>query len=133
MSSVRRGENGTVCVLGIAGSLRTGSYNNSLLQAAIELAPEGMEISTFHGLAEIPHYNADVDAAENPEPVARLKEAIRGADGVLIVSPEYNYGIPGVLKNAIDWASGRVASSCRACRRWTRSGSVSTAAPTAAS
>lgn len=101
----------TFRVLGIAGSLRAGSYNRSLLNAAIELAPAEMEISVFEGLADIPHYNADVDAAGDPEAVTRLKEAITAADGLLIVTPEYNYGIPGVLKNAIDWASRPVATS----------------------
>jgi chromate reductase, NAD(P)H dehydrogenase (quinone) len=92
-------------VLGIAGSLRAGSYNRGLLLAAVELAPEGMEIRLFERLGEIPPYNADVDAAGEPEPVAALRGAIREADALLIATPEYNYGVPGVLKNAIDWAS----------------------------
>ena len=92
-------------VLGVAGSLRAGSFNRSLLRAAVELAPSGMEISTFEGLREIPPYDADVEAAGEPAPVAAWKEAIRGADALLFVTPEYNYSVPGVLKNAIDWAS----------------------------
>src|SRR5687767_7066918 len=91
-------------VLGIAGSLRAGSFNRALLRAAQELAPAGMEIDAFD-LAPIPLYNADVEAKGDPEPVAALKAAIREADALLVVTPEYNYGIPGVLKNAIDWAS----------------------------
>ena len=91
-------------VLGIAGSLRAGSFNRALLRAAQELAPPGMEISTFD-LAPVPLYNGDVEAKGDPEPVAALKEAIRQADALLIVTPEYNFGVPGVLKNAIDWAS----------------------------
>jgi chromate reductase len=91
-------------VLGIAGSLRAGSYNRALLRAARELAPEGMGISTFD-LAPIPLYNADVQAQGDPEPVVALKAAIQEADALLIATPEYNYSIPGVLKNAIDWAS----------------------------
>jgi chromate reductase, NAD(P)H dehydrogenase (quinone) len=91
-------------VLGIAGSLRAGSYNRALLRAAQELATAGMEITTFD-LAPIPLYNGDVEAKGDPEPVAALKAAIREADALLIVTPEYNFGVPGVLKNAIDWAS----------------------------
>jgi chromate reductase len=93
-----------VRVLGIAGSLRKASFNRALLRAAQELAPKEMEITVFD-LAPIPSYNEDVEKQGDPEPVAALKEAIRAADALLIVSPEYNYGIPGVLKNAIDWAS----------------------------
>ena len=92
-------------VLGVAGSLRAGSFNRSLLRAAGELAPAGMEIVTFDGLREIPPYDADVEAREEPAPVAAWKDAIRNADALLFVTPEYNYGIPGVLKNAYDWAS----------------------------
>src|SRR5205814_8833807 len=89
---------------GIAGSLRTGSYNRALLRAAQELAPAGLELLTFD-LAPIPLYDGDVEAQGDPEPVGALKTAIRDADALLIVTPEYNYGVPGVLKNAIDWAS----------------------------
>jgi chromate reductase len=91
-------------VLGISGSLRKGSFNTALLRAAQELAPNGMEITIFD-LADIPLYNGDVEAAGDPEPVAALKSAIRNADAVLFATPEYNYSISGVLKNAIDWAS----------------------------
>ncbi len=100
-----------VRVLGIAGSIRKGSYNKLLLRAAIELAPPDMEITVFDRLGELPHYNADLDAGEGPEPVHALREAIRAADALLIVTPEYNYGMPGVLKNAIDWASRPPATS----------------------
>jgi chromate reductase len=91
-------------ILGIAGSLRAGSLNRALLRAARELAPPGMRIDDFD-IAPIPAYNADVEAAGDPPPVAALKQAIREADALLFATPEYNYGIPGVLKNAIDWAS----------------------------
>ena len=91
-------------VLGIAGSLRARSFNRALLRAAQELAPPGMTIGV-HDIRDIPPYDGDVEAAGDPEPVARLKQAIRDADALLIATPEYNYGIPGVLKNAIDWAS----------------------------
>jgi len=91
-------------VLGIAGSLRSGSFNRALLRAAQELAPAGLEVVSFD-IAPVPLYNADVEAQGDPAPVAALKTAIREADALLIVTPEYNYGVPGVLKNAIDWAS----------------------------
>src|ERR671935_1378478 len=91
-------------VLGIAGSLRAGSYNRALLRAARELAPAGMEIAEFD-LRKLPFYDGDVEAAGDPEPVSAFKEAIRSADALLIATPEYNRGVPGVLKNAIDWAS----------------------------
>jgi chromate reductase, NAD(P)H dehydrogenase (quinone) len=94
-----------VKVCGIAGSLRRSSYNRSLLRAAVELAPQGMSIAIFDRVGEIPLYNADVEAVEDPEAVVALKDAIREADALLISTPEYNYGVPGVLKNAIDWAS----------------------------
>jgi chromate reductase len=100
----------TLRVLGVAGSLRAGSFNRALLRAAQELAPPGMEITAFD-LAPIPLYNADVEAKGDPEPVAALKAAIRQADALLIATPEYNFGIPGVLKNAIDWASRPPRSS----------------------
>ena len=92
-------------VCGIAGSLRQGSYNRALLRAAQELVPEGMEIRIFDRMAEIPPFNQDVEAQGDPEAVQALKQAIRMADALLIATPEYNHGVPGVLKNAIDWAS----------------------------
>ncbi|HEV8630419.1 MAG TPA: NADPH-dependent FMN reductase [Thermoanaerobaculia bacterium] len=92
-------------VCGIAGSLREKSFNRALLRAARELAPAGMEIRIFDRLAEVPLYNADVEALGDPEPVQALKRAIGEADALLIATPEYNHGVPGVLKNAIDWAS----------------------------
>src|SRR5881398_1842299 len=101
----------SIRVIGIAGSLREGSFNKGLLRAAIALAPAGMEITTFNRLGDIPPYNDDVMAKGDPEPVAAFKTAIREADALLIVTPEYNYGVPGVLKNAIDWASRPPSSS----------------------
>jgi chromate reductase len=95
----------TLRVCGVAGSLRRGSYNRALLRAAVGLAPDGLEIVVFDRLREIPPYDADVEAAGDPEPVTAFKGAIRAADALLVVTPEYNYSVPGVLKNAIDWAS----------------------------
>lgn len=91
-------------VLGFAGSLRQASYNRALLRTAIELAPPELNIKTFD-LLQIPIYNEDVEAKGDPESVQDFKKAIGDVDGLLIATPEYNYGIPGVLKNAIDWAS----------------------------
>lgn len=95
----------SLVICGLAGSLRRGSYNRALLHAARDLAPEGMEIRIFDRLAEIPLYNQDVEAEGDPESVQALKRAIAEADALLIATPEYNHGVPGVLKNAIDWAS----------------------------
>lgn len=92
-------------VLGIPGSLRAGSFNRALIRAAAELAPAGMEIGVFERLGEIPPFNQDVEAQGDPEAVAAFKTAIHDADALLIATPEYNYGVPGVLKNAVDWAS----------------------------
>src|SRR5215470_13926892 len=91
-------------VLGFAGSLRKTSFNRGLLRAAVDAAPAGMEIETFD-LTPIPSYNADVEEKGLPAPVAEFKEKIRAADALLIATPEYNYSVPGLLKNAIDWAS----------------------------
>jgi chromate reductase len=90
-------------ILGIAGSLRKQSFNRSLLRAAQELAPEGARIDVFE-LDGIPPFNQD-DEGNPPAKVAELKQRVRDADAILLVTPEYNYSVPGVLKNAIDWAS----------------------------
>jgi chromate reductase len=92
-------------VLGISGSLRRGSYNHALLREAAERLPAGAEWSEFERLGEIPPYDADLEAEGVPEPVEALRQAMREADAVLVATPEYNHSIPGVLKNALDWAS----------------------------
>ena len=92
-------------VLGIAGSLRRDSYNRALLREAAERLPAGAELVEFDRLGEIPPYDADVEDFETPEPVEALWQAMREADAVLLATPEYNHSIPGVLKNALDWAS----------------------------
>jgi chromate reductase len=95
--------NKPIRILGIAGNLRRQSYNRSALRAAMELVPEGATLEIFE-LDGIPAFNQD----EEPNPPARVtefKQKIREADAILFVTPEYNYSIPGVLKNAIDWAS----------------------------
>ena len=95
---------GGLQILGIAGSLRRGSFNAATLRAAQELAPSGMTIEVFD-ITPISPYNEDVRQQGFPPPVEDLRARIKAADGLLIVTPEYNYSIPGVLKNAIDWAS----------------------------
>ena len=92
-------------ILGISGSLRRDSHNTSLLRAAAMSLPPGMELELYDGLGDLPHYNADLDGEPALDSVARLRDAIAGADGVLIATPEFNGSIPGALKNALDWAS----------------------------
>jgi len=94
-----------VRVLGISGSLRRDSLNSALLRAAAERLPAGAEWSELEGLREIPPYDADVELEGTPHAVTALRRAIREADAVLVATPEYNHSIPGVLKNALDWAS----------------------------
>ena len=91
-------------VLGLSGSLRKHSFNTAILHAAVGLAPNDMHIRV-RTLEEVPVYNEDLRAEGYPVPVQALREEIAAADGVLFATPEYNYSIPGVLKNAIDWAS----------------------------
>ena len=91
-------------VLAISGSLRTGSYNTALARAAARLAPDGVEVELFGGLHELPLFDADLEGGEN-EAIRHLRESVDDADAVLFVTPEYNGSIPGVLKNAVDWAS----------------------------
>jgi chromate reductase len=92
-----------VKILGFSGSLRKGSYNTALLRLAVALAPEGASIETFD-MDGIPPFNQDEERSP-PQKIKLFKEKIRAADAILISTPEYNYSIPGVLKNAIDWAS----------------------------
>jgi chromate reductase len=93
----------TVKILGFVGSLRKGSYNKALMRAAVNLAPENARIEVFD-LEGIPPFNQDLEN-QPPQIVKEFKAKIRQADAILIASPEYNYSVPGVLKNAIDWAS----------------------------
>jgi chromate reductase len=93
----------SIKILGIAGSLRAQSFNLSLLKTAQESLPAGAQMEIFD-LADLPIYNQDLEQTLPPS-VERLKAAIKGADAILFATPEYNYSIPGVLKNAIDWAS----------------------------
>ena len=95
---------GPVSVLAFAGSLRSGSYNRALVRAAVELAPENLRLDIFE-LDDIPFYDRDVEREGDPEPVTAFKQAIAAADALLIATPEYQHSLPGVLKNALDWAS----------------------------
>jgi chromate reductase len=96
----------TFNVISICGSLRKGSYNRMVMNALPALAPDGMKITEAPPFNEFPLYNADVQNATGfPPPVQKLADAIRAADGVIINTPEYNFGVPGGLKNAIDWVS----------------------------
>lgn len=90
-------------ILGFAGSLRKGSYNKAILRAALELVPEDVELEIFD-LEGIPPYNQDLDL-QPPATIRDFKAKIKAADAILVATPEYNYSMPGVLKNAIDWAS----------------------------
>ena len=94
----------TLKVLGISGSLRKGSYNTSALRAAQKLAPSGIDVE-IADIRAIPLYDDDVRALGEPHSVTALKARVRAADAVLLVTPEYNFSIPGVLKNTLDWMS----------------------------
>ena len=92
-------------IVGISGSLRRGSFNTALLRAAVELMPANAELR-IESIEGIPLYNGDIEAAEGiPSRVAELKKTIAASDGLLLVTPEYNNSMPGVLKNAVDWLS----------------------------
>jgi chromate reductase len=92
-------------VLGVAGSLRRSSFNRALLEHAALVAPDGVVVDRFDGLGDIPHFNQDLEGDRTPEEVLRFRDRIGAADALLVVAPEYNSAMPGVLKNALDWAS----------------------------
>ncbi|MFE5029112.1 NADPH-dependent FMN reductase [Streptomyces sp. NPDC056656] len=96
----------TVRILALVGSLRSGSHNRQLAEAAVKHAPEGVEVTLYEGLGEVPFYNEDIDTDEHrPGAATRLRETAARADAFLLVTPEYNGTMPAVLKNAIDWLS----------------------------
>jgi len=102
-----------VRIFAVSGSLRAASSNTALLRAASSLAPEGVEVALYKGLAGLPHFNPDLDnldAGTAPPPVMDFRSRLQASDGVLISSPEYAHGVPGALKNAIDWvvSSGEI-------------------------
>jgi len=92
-------------ILAISGSLRANSTNKTLLKAVVRLAPDGMVISLYNGIGQLPHFNPDLEANE-PNEVTGFRKKVKLADGILISSPEYAHGIPGSLKNALDWLVG---------------------------
>jgi chromate reductase len=93
-------------VLAISGSLRRASSNSALVGAAGRLAPDTVEMSIYRGLAELPPFNPDLDGESSPESVTKFRAALQACDAVLISSPEYAHGVPGVMKNALDWVVG---------------------------
>jgi len=102
-----------VKLLAISGSLRHASTSTELLRAAAVLAPPGTRITRFDGLGMLPHFNPDLDIDPLPPAVRVLRESVAAADGLLISSPEYAHGVPGVLKNALDWLVGGVEILCK--------------------
>ncbi|MFL5539980.1 MAG: NADPH-dependent FMN reductase [Longimicrobiaceae bacterium] len=93
-------------ILAISGSLRAASSNTAVVEAARLLAPSGVEVVIYRGLGELPHFNPDVEMGVLPPAVAELRAAVGGADALLVCSPEYAHGVPGSLKNALDWLVG---------------------------
>jgi NAD(P)H-dependent FMN reductase len=93
-------------LVAISGSLRAASHNTSVLRAAQRLAPDGVDIDLFEGIGRLPFFNSDLEAGQLPEQVARFRQLIAAADGLLISSPEYARGVSGVMKNALDWLVG---------------------------
>jgi chromate reductase, NAD(P)H dehydrogenase (quinone) len=98
-------------ILAVSGSLRSGSYNTRLLEAARELLPADVELELFDGLKAVPPYDEEDDVQPAPPAVARFRDAIAGADALLFATPEYNSSVPGQLKNALDWASRPIATN----------------------
>jgi NAD(P)H-dependent FMN reductase len=94
---------GSFRLLAISGSLRTHSVNTAVLRTAAQVAPAHVEVLLYEGLGQLPHFNPDLDGPESPAAVAEFRRQVAGAHGVLICSPEYAHGIPGTLKNALDW------------------------------
>ena len=92
-------------ILAVSGSLRRESHNTQLLRAAVAAAPEGVEVELWDGVRDLPLYDQDLESGPLPEPVRRLREDWAAADAILFATPEYNGSVPGVLKNAVDWAS----------------------------
>jgi chromate reductase len=92
-------------ILAVSGSLRESSFNTSLLRAALEAAPDGVELEIWEGIGDLPFYDEDLETNGVPESVQRLRDDWGAADAILFATPEYNGSIPGALKNAIDWAS----------------------------
>lgn len=97
--------------IGLSGSLRHGSYSTAVLKTLAEDVPQGVQVS-LHSLADLPLFNEDEDGVSPPDAVQALRSVIAASDGLIVVSPEYNHGMSGVLKNALDWLSRPSAASC---------------------
>lgn len=97
-------------ILAISGSLRAGSSNTKLLRAAARVAPAGVDVRIYDRLAELPHFNPDVEEVDCPAIARELRELLRASAALLICTPEYAHGVPGVLKNALDWLVGSDAT-----------------------
>ena len=93
-------------ILAISGSLRAASTNTRLLEACVQLAPAGAQVTLYDGLGSLPHFNADLDTDQPPPSVRAFRAQIAAADAIVISSPEYARGVPGSLKNALDWLVG---------------------------
>lgn len=93
-------------LLSLCGSLRAKSSNRTLLEGAAALTPDGVTLAIFEGLADLPHFNPDIEDENQPASVTAFREALSKADGVIISTPEYAHGVPGALKNALDWVVG---------------------------
>jgi len=100
-----------VKILAVSGSLRAASHNTQLLRAATEAAPAGVEVEVWEGIGDLPLYDQDLELGEAPAPVRRLRRDWAAADAILFATPEYNGSVPGVLKNAVDWASRPVGEA----------------------
>ena len=98
-------------VLAVSGSLRAGSHNTSLLRAAADAAPAGVQVQLWEGVGDLPVYDQDLEGSDLPDAVLRLREDWGSADAILFATPEYNGSVPGGLKNAVDWASRPVRES----------------------
>src|SRR5690349_20059507 len=119
---------GVIRVLAISGSLRDASTNSALVRAAAHLAPPGVQVAIYGELDQLPPFNPDLDTGTPPVPVVAFRTALKSADAVLLSSPEYAHGVPGVLKNALDWVVGSgelvdkpialLNASSRATRAW---------------
>lgn len=105
MTSLPNAHPRDLVVLTLCGSLREGSFNRALLGAARELAPEGLTLEAGVDLAKLPFYNPDVDGEDPPAVATEFRSSLRRVDGLIIATPEYNFGVPAVVKNAIDWGS----------------------------
>lgn len=93
-------------ILAVSGSLRAGTSNTALLEAVVVVAQQGVEVKLYEGLGELPHFNPDLEGKGLPQTVRAWQQALRESDALVVLTPEYAHGVPGVLKNALDWVTG---------------------------